>query len=51
VLLETGYVSNPSDARFLFSREGQRKIADGVRRAVEAHFARRLARLEGRIPS
>jgi N-acetylmuramoyl-L-alanine amidase len=51
VLLETGYVTNPSDARFLFSREGQRKIADGVRRAVEAHFARRLARLEGKIPS
>jgi len=51
VLLETGYVTNPADARFLFSREGQRKIADGVRRAVEAHFARRLARLEGRIPS
>jgi N-acetylmuramoyl-L-alanine amidase len=51
VLLETGYVTNPNDARFLFSREGQRKIADGVRRAVEAHFARRLARLEGRIPS
>ena len=51
VLLETGYVTNPSDARFLFSRDGQRKIADGVRRAVEAHFARRLARLEGKIPS
>ncbi len=51
VLLETGYVTNPNDARFLFSKEGQRKIADGVRRAVEAHFARRLARLEGRIPS
>jgi len=51
VLLETGYVTNPNDARFLFSRDGQRKIADGVRRAVEAHFARRLARLEGRIPS
>jgi N-acetylmuramoyl-L-alanine amidase len=51
VLLETGYITNPNDARFLFSRQGQRKIADGVRRAVEAHFARRLARLEGKIPS
>ena len=51
VLFETGYVTNPSDARFLFSRDGQRKIAEGVRRAVEAHFARRLARLEGRIPA
>jgi N-acetylmuramoyl-L-alanine amidase len=51
VLIETGYLTNPGDARFLFSKEGQRKIAEGVRRAVEAHFARRLARLEGRIPS
>lgn len=43
VLLETGYLSNEEDSRFLFSPEGQRRIAKGVRRAVEAHFLRRLA--------
>ena len=43
VLLETGYISNPEDARLLFSREYQHDIAVGVRRAVETHFARRLA--------
>ena len=43
VLLETGYISNDADLRLLFSRDYQRNIALGVRRAVEAHFARRLA--------
>jgi N-acetylmuramoyl-L-alanine amidase len=43
VLLETGYISNDADMRLLFSRSYQRDIAVGVRRAVEAHFARRLA--------
>lgn len=43
VLLETGYLSNAHDARFLFSEAGQRAIARGVRRAVEAQFAPRLA--------
>jgi N-acetylmuramoyl-L-alanine amidase len=43
VLLETGYISNEADMRLLFSRDYQRDIAVGVRRAVEAHFARRLA--------
>jgi len=43
VLLETGYLSNLDDAHFLFSAEGREAIATGVRRAVEAHFARRLA--------
>lgn len=44
VLLETGYMSNDKDAHYLASRKGQREIAEGVRRAVEAHFLRRLAR-------
>ncbi len=43
VLLETGYISNDGDLRLLFSPEYQRNIAIGVRRAVETHFARRLA--------
>jgi len=43
VLIETGYMSNLDDARFLFSRDGQKRIAVAVRKAIEAHFARRLA--------
>ena len=43
VLIETGYMSNPDDARALFSRDGQQRVADSIRRAIEAHFARRLA--------
>lgn len=43
VLIETGYMSNPDDARMLFSNTGQQRIAVAVRRAIEAHFARRLA--------
>jgi N-acetylmuramoyl-L-alanine amidase len=43
VLFETGYISNASDAEFLTSREGQGKIARGVARAIEVHFARKLA--------
>ena len=43
VLLETGYVSNEQDSRFLFSDEGQQAIAEGVAKAVDAHLVRRLA--------
>lgn len=43
VLLETGYLSNEQDSRFLFSDSGQRAIAEGVRKAIEAHFMRRIA--------
>jgi N-acetylmuramoyl-L-alanine amidase len=43
ILLETGYLTNASDVERLYSDEGQRSIAAGVRRAVEIHFARRLA--------
>jgi N-acetylmuramoyl-L-alanine amidase len=43
VLLETGYISNEADRQLLFSSDYQRNIAVGVRRAVEAHFARQLA--------
>lgn len=41
-LLETGYVTNEDDARFLFSPEGQRAIARGVRAAIEAQLAPRF---------
>lgn len=43
VLLETGYLSNEQDSEFLFSKAGQKAIAEGVGKAVEAHFNRRLA--------
>ncbi len=43
VLFETGYISNNEDAAFLTSRDGQAKIARGVARAIEVHFARKLA--------
>jgi N-acetylmuramoyl-L-alanine amidase len=40
VLLETGYVSNVEDARFLFSPEGQAAIAQGIAHAVETFLRR-----------
>ena len=43
ILFETGYISNPSDAEFLDSTNGRERIAQSVTRAVEVHFARRLA--------
>lgn len=43
VLFETGYISNEGDARMLASRDGQRRVAQSVRRAVEIHFATRMA--------
>jgi N-acetylmuramoyl-L-alanine amidase len=43
ILLETGYMSNLEDSRFLFSEDGQRSVARGVRRAVEVYFDRRTA--------
>nr|MDQ4088432.1 N-acetylmuramoyl-L-alanine amidase [Pseudomonadota bacterium] len=42
VLFESGYLTNERDAAFIQSPEGQSRIADGMRRAIEAHFARRL---------
>jgi N-acetylmuramoyl-L-alanine amidase len=38
VLLETGYVTNGDDSRFLFSESGRRKVAQGIARAVERHL-------------
>jgi len=45
VLFETGYISNASEAERLASREGQRRIAEGLARAV-AIFAARLGQEE-----
>lgn len=48
ILFETGYLSNAQDAAFLDSREGRQRIAQSVRRAVEIHFARRMAQTASR---
>jgi N-acetylmuramoyl-L-alanine amidase len=46
ILLECGYMSDPQDLELLFSKSYQHEIADGVTRAVEAHFARRLGKTD-----
>ena len=43
ILLEIGYLTNAADASRLASSDGQKRIASGVRKAVEVHFAKRLA--------
>ncbi|PHR16401.1 MAG: N-acetylmuramoyl-L-alanine amidase [Sphingopyxis sp.] len=43
VLFETGYLTNKDDVAFLNSRQGRSKVAAGVARAIESHFARKLA--------
>ena len=47
ILFESGYLTNAVDAAFVQSPQGQRQIADGMRRAVEAHFARRFLPTQG----
>ncbi len=42
VLLESGYLTNRTDAAYIQSAEGRQQIASGITRAVEAHFARRF---------
>ncbi|MGQ0558339.1 MAG: N-acetylmuramoyl-L-alanine amidase family protein [Sphingosinicella sp.] len=42
ILFESGYLTNATDAAYIQSAAGQRQIADGMRRAIEAHFARRF---------
>ena len=41
ILFEAGYLTNAADAAFIRSEEGRRQIATGMRRAIEAHLARR----------
>lgn len=43
ILMEVGYMTNEEDVARLHSPEGQRDIASGLRRAIEIHFARRVA--------
>lgn len=43
VLVETGFITNQTDAARLASREGQQNIARGIRQAVLTHFARQIA--------
>ncbi len=50
VLFEAGYLSNPQDVAYLTSQQGRAEIAAGLRRAVEAHFARRFLSGERREP-
>ena len=46
VLVETGYITNKSDARLLNSPEGARKISRAIHRAVDSYFETLIA--EGR---
>jgi N-acetylmuramoyl-L-alanine amidase len=46
ILFESGYLTNQADAAYISSAQGRQQIAEGMRRAIEAHFARR--RLERR---
>jgi N-acetylmuramoyl-L-alanine amidase len=43
ILMEVGYMTNEEDVARLHSPEGQQSIAVGLRRAIEIHFARRMA--------
>lgn len=47
ILLETGFISNPSDADRIASATGRSAIARGVRQAVLTHFARQNDRRAG----
>jgi N-acetylmuramoyl-L-alanine amidase len=48
ILFETGYITNPVDLAYIQSPEGRSRIAQGMRSAIEAHFARRLVQLAAR---
>lgn len=43
VLLEAGYITNETDLAFIDSPGGRARIAEALARAVEIHFAKRLA--------
>ena len=40
LLFETGYISNPDDARYLESKDGRTTIATAATQAIRAYFAR-----------
>ena len=48
ILFESGYLTNAEDSAYIQSEEGRKGIATGMRRAIEAHFARRLVRIAQR---
>lgn len=43
VLLEAGYITNETDLAFIGSAAGRARIAEAMARAIDIHFARRLA--------
>jgi N-acetylmuramoyl-L-alanine amidase len=43
VLIEVGYLTNRSDVERLSSDNGQKRIANGLRKAIDIHFAQRSA--------
>jgi N-acetylmuramoyl-L-alanine amidase len=47
ILFEAGYLSNLQDAADLQSPAGRQRIAEGMRSAIEAHFAQRFLRRAG----
>lgn len=48
ILLETGYLTNATDAAYIESAEGQKQIAQGMKDAIETHFARQRYRIASR---
>ncbi len=48
ILFESGYLTNSRDSAYIQSPEGRQQIATGMRRAIEAHFARRMIRTAAR---
>ena len=42
ILFEAGYLTHARDVAYIHSPEGQKQISTGLRRAIEAHFARRM---------
>ncbi len=43
ILFEAGYISNASDVALLNTKEGRKRVAQSVDRAVAIHFATRMA--------
>ncbi|HMT44080.1 MAG TPA: N-acetylmuramoyl-L-alanine amidase [Chakrabartia sp.] len=43
ILLEIGYLTNADDVDRIASENGQRRIATGLRKAIDIHFAQRVA--------
>jgi N-acetylmuramoyl-L-alanine amidase len=48
ILFEAGYLTHDKDLAFIASTDGQARVAQGMRRAIETHFARRIVGSPGR---